>query len=314
MNKRDMMLGLLESNFTLPYTPAGFFLHFDKIYHRGRAAVNKHLEFFNYTGMDFIKIQYELTFPRSPTITKPKDWGNIPVYGDDFYEDHWQIVKGLVEEVGPNALVIMTLYSPYMCAGQISGKLTRDLHINESSADVKKGLEKITESLKIFVDGCIEHGIDGFYHSTQGGEIQRFGGSSKFDDCIKKYDLDLMDHVNIKSKFNILHICDYHGDYNDLSAFLDYPGDIVNCSLNVGDQILTGHQISEFFNKPFMGGLDRHGILVTGTKREIEAEVKRVIEQAPEKFILGADCTLPGDIEWSKIRVAIDFVHNMCNT
>ena len=37
--------------------PAAFFLHFDQAYHRGRAAVDKHLEFFRATGMDIVKSQ-----------------------------------------------------------------------------------------------------------------------------------------------------------------------------------------------------------------------------------------------------------------
>ena len=37
--------------------------------------------------------------------------------------------RGLVKAVGKEALVLMTLYSPYMCAGQIAGKEVVDQHI-----------------------------------------------------------------------------------------------------------------------------------------------------------------------------------------
>jgi len=62
MNKRDLLLSLLDRNKKAEYIPAAFFLHFDQVYHRGQAAVDKHLEYSRYTGMDFVKIQFEHTF------------------------------------------------------------------------------------------------------------------------------------------------------------------------------------------------------------------------------------------------------------
>ena len=66
MNKRDAMLALLDPALDQPYVPAAFFLHFDPMYHQGQAAVAKHLDYFRYTGMDFLKIQYERNFPPIP--------------------------------------------------------------------------------------------------------------------------------------------------------------------------------------------------------------------------------------------------------
>jgi len=37
--------------------------------------------------------------------------------------------------------------------------------------------------------------------------------------------------------------------------------------------------------------------------------VIRVLNDASRPFILGADCTLPGDIKWENIRAAIDAAH-----
>jgi uroporphyrinogen decarboxylase len=65
------------------------------------------------------------------------------------------------------------------------------------------------------------------------------------------------------------------------------------------------------FKRPNMGGLDRHGVLTTGSLEQIEGEVKRVLKDAPKQFILGADCTVPGDLEWSRLRQAISVAHNI---
>ena len=309
MNKKEIVLSLLDDSVETPYIPAAFFLHFDPHFHRGQAAIDKHLEYFHYTGMDYVKIQYENRFPDRPEIQTPADWAKMPRYGEDFYADQIAIAKGLVAAAGKDALVVMTLYSPFMCAGHSVGKELLAQHLRENPAQTKNGIEIITESLMIFVKGCIAAGVDGFYHSTQGGETHRFEGSSIFDECIRPYDLALMEEIERNCHFNILHVCDYEGGYTDLSPFVDYPGHVVNASLKVGEQTLTPAEISEMFGRPFMGGMDRHGMITTGNLPEIKAAVESVCEEAPAKFILGADCTLPGDIDWAKIKTAIDVAH-----
>jgi len=307
MNKRESVLSLLNKDKKQEYIPAGIFLHFDEIYHRGQAAIDKHIEFYQHTGMDFVKIQYENNFPFIPEIKKPDDWANMPLYKKDFYEDQLNIVDGLVKKAKKEALVIMTLYSPFMCAGLTSKDHITE-NIKEDPEKARKGIEIITESLMIFVKECIKLGIDGFYHSTQGGESFRFDDFSLFKDCIKPYDLILMEEINRSCEFNILHICDYHGGYNDLTPFLDYPGHVVNCSLEIGSEKLTAKEAFNMFRRPYMGGIDRKGVIVNGNKDEVKRMVKEVLDNAPEKFILGADCTVPTD-NWDNIKITISTAH-----
>jgi uroporphyrinogen decarboxylase len=77
----------------------------------------------------------------------------------------------------------------------------------------------------------------------------------------------------------------------------------------LGNQDLTGQDITNLFQRPFMGGLDRHGIIVSGNKSEIESAVIQTIAAAPREFFLGADCTLPGGTDWENIRTAIQCAH-----
>jgi uroporphyrinogen decarboxylase len=310
MNKKEIVLSLLDGDIETPYIPAGFFIHFDSDHHHGEAAVNKHLEYFKFTGMDFVKIQYETRFPSQSDILKPTDWHRMPCFGADFYQDQVDIAKGLVEAVGSEALVIMTLYSPFMLAGQAAGKNTIFQHLKDDPESTKKGLEIITESLLIFVSACVAAGIDGFYHSTQGGEIHRFGGSDIFVRYIKPFDLMVMREIENNCQFNILHICDYEGAYADLSPFLEYPGHIVNTNLNLEQKTYSPKDLSSMFGRPFMGGVDRHGIITDGKPDEIREAVNKICAVAPEKFFLGADCTLPADVSWENIKIAIETAHS----
>jgi len=309
MNKREAVLTLLNSGKVPPYIPAAFFLHFDPSCHKGQAAVDKHLEFFHYTEMDFVKIQYEHAFPHLPEIQLPKDWVKMPLYKKDFFAQPLKVVEGLVKAAKKDALVVVTLYSPFMCAGQAVDMQVVVKHIEEDPLSVKAGMEIITESLMAFVKGCIDLGVDGFYHSTQGAESHRFSDISSFMTCIRPYDLILMDEINRRCIFNILHICDYHDSYSDLTPFLEYPGHVVNCSLHLGEKQVNPTEISRLFNRPYMGGLDRKGVIATGNKDEIRKSAQDVLESAPERFILAADCTVPSDTHWDNLRTAIETAH-----
>jgi len=302
------MLSLIHDAAWPDYIPSAFFLHFDNAYHEGQAAIDKHLEFFHSTGMDFVKIQYEQPFPVSTPIRKPEDWAHAPRCSEEFFEAPIRVVEGLVKAAKSEALVIMTLYSPFMWAAHLAedGKLAKHLEDNPEAA--KKGLEIMTENVLTLARGCKRAGVDGFYASSQGGEAFRFQDRDIFQKYIKPTDLGVWDEISSCS-FNILHICDYEGGYDDLTPFLDYPGHVVNSSLKIGDQTLSPKDLSQMFRRPFLGGMERKGVLATGNSEAIRRAAREVLVQAPERFILAADCTVPGDTPWANLRTAIETAH-----
>jgi uroporphyrinogen decarboxylase len=308
-SKRQLVLDLLDETKPSRYVPAAFFLHFGEEYQVGQPAIDKPAEYFRFTGMDFVKIQYEAGFPSHPEIERPADWARMPLHGKEFYEDQLGVVEGLVQALKDEALVVCTLYSPFMLAGISVGPERLVQHIEEDPEAVKKGMEIVTESLLTFVRECARVGLDGFYASTQGGEAGRFSRPELFRECVMPFDLGVQREINDSCIFNILHVCDYHLPYDDLTPFLEYPGDVVTSSLHVGDETLTPRELSEFFGRPFMGGLDRKGIIVDGTDAEIRQEVEHVLENAADRHIIGADCTVPSDTDWENLRTAITAAH-----
>ncbi len=308
MNKRDALLELVHGGASLDTTPAAFFMHFDPAYHVGQAAVDKHLEYFHATGMDFVKVQFEQRLPPISPIVQAEDWAQLPLYPESFFEPTLRVVEGLVQAARAEALVVMTLYSPFMLAMQLadSADITQHLRVNPEA--VAKGLSTMTENVLTLVRGCLRAGVDGFYASTQGGETTRFGGTDFFRHTIKPSDLAVWDAIQ-GCVFNILHICDYVAGYDDLTPFLDYPGHVVNCSLKLGDRELSPTQVAQQFGRPYMGGLERKGVIATGSVAEINAAVNRVLAQAPDRFILGADCTVPSETPWDNLKTAIDAAH-----
>ena len=309
MNKRETVLSLLDPASKPETVPAAFFLHFDPAYHQGQAAVDKHLEYFRYTGMDFVKIQYERRFPHLEAIRRPEDWAKMPYYKLDFYEEPLRIVEGLVKAAKAEALVILTLYSPFMLAGQTTSDETVTAHIKENPAAVKRGMEIITGSLLLFIQECARLGLDGFYTSTQGGESSRFPDRALFDECVRPYDLAVMEEANRSCIFNILHVCDYRLPYHDLAPYVDYPGHVVSAPMQLTGGKISARQVAGLFGRPIMGGLDRLGVLAAGSQDQVVQAAEEALGDAPERFILGADCTVPADTRWDNLRAAIATAH-----
>jgi uroporphyrinogen decarboxylase len=160
-----------------------------------------------------------------------------------------------------------------------------------------------------FVKACVGLGVDGFYHSTQGGERNRLADRTLFDAFVRPFDMAVMMEAERSCAFNVLHICDYLGEYDDLTRFQDYPGHVVSCPLKAGGRPLPLDEASRMFNRPVMGGLDRLGAIATGSEAQIRAEVEAVLRHAPERFILGADCTVPAETPWRNLRTAIEAAH-----
>ena len=308
-NKRERLLQWLDGKTDPNYTPAAFFLHFGAGYKNGSAATRRHLEFFRRTDMDFVKIQFEQTYTRQNFLQKPSDWAKLKLEKRDFYEPLLLTVRELVAAAKKDALILMTLYSPFMGASASATAPLLQRHLEEDPEAVKRGMEILTESQLLFVRACIEEGVDGFYMSTQGSEATRFHDPKIFANYVKPFDLVAMKAAQAACPFNILHVCDYHAPYANFDLVRDYPGHVVNCNPKLTDKTLSFQQIAALFGRPTMGGLDRHGILATGSSAQVEAQIKTVIKSAPKQFILGADCTVASDTDWGRLHDAIALAH-----
>ena len=307
MNKRERIETLIYNSTATDFIPAAFFLHFDPAYHQGQAAIDKHLEYFTFTGMDFVKVQYEqILLPLA--VSKPEDWANVPLYPPDFFEEPVRVIEGLVKAIQREAMVVVTVYSPFMQAARLADAGVFETHFKHNPAAVAKGLATMTENVLNLLRGCKRVGVDGFYVSTQGGETLRFPGTDIFQRYIKPSDLTVWNEIQ-DCAFNILHVCDYWGGYSDLTPYPDYPGHVVNASLHVGDTVLTPTDVSKMFGRPFMGGMERKGIIATGSATEIQRATQDILAQASERFILGADCTVPSETPWKNLKTAIDTAH-----
>ncbi|WP_161554931.1 uroporphyrinogen decarboxylase family protein [Ereboglobus luteus] len=311
-NKRDLVMRMLDANVSHSYIPAGFFMHFPRNQRSGDAAIRAHADYFRATGMDFVKIQFEQSYPKCPDIKKPSDWRNIPVLDESFFEPTLHVIRGLMSELKSEALILPTIYGPYQMAKQAVHWKTLVAHANEDPEAVKRGMENVYLSVMKFVNAAVRLGVDGFYTCTQGGESNRLAARPVFENVVKTYDLLMMKQVAAATPFNILHICDHDGPYDtgDFAArFADYPGHIVNIPNEADGKHLSLSQAAALFQRPVMGGLDRKGVLATGTPAQIRATVRDLLRDAPDRVILAADCTVAPTTPIENLRAAIETAH-----
>jgi uroporphyrinogen decarboxylase len=77
----------------------------------------------------------------------------------------------------------------------------------------------------------------------------------------------------------------------------------------LGAEALTPKEISQLFGRPFMGGMERKGVIATGSAQTIRQSVEELLAEAPERFILAADCTVPSETPWENLKTAIEAAH-----
>lgn len=310
-SKRELVLSVLDQSKPNEYVPAAFFLHFDN--KLGAKAVQDHINYIRAINSDLVKIQYEVVVPHID-ISKPEDWKKVPVYGEDFFEPQLAVIEDLAKEFKGEILILPTVYSPLMLLFQTAGKDAVEVIRKDPEAAVE-AIANLTQSVKNYIDAARRRGADGFYVSTQSyvdsGDAK---AAEKFSKLIRPYDKSISEYADSIAPFNILHICGYTGNYSDVASYADYPGSVINLPTYVGDGSENLQHFYEVFKRPIFGGLNRLGSIHTGTIEEAKADVDKVLESAPQNFILGANCTIPSDTDYDKLRAIVDYAHSWRKT
>ncbi|MBS4206688.1 uroporphyrinogen decarboxylase family protein [Bacillus sp. FJAT-50079] len=312
MGKFESVLNAVRGE-KLDYVPAGFWLHFPSTQHHGKEAVEAHINFFRKTNTDIMKIMNENLVPYSTPITKADDWRNIrPIsLKDPFVVDQLDIIKRIVDRVGDEAVILTTIHGTIASAFHARGggenydtlRTILSAHLREKPEVVANAFRILSEGMAEFTQSCLEAGAQGIYYSALGGEKELFT-DEEFEQYIKPNDLLILNAAKSASAFNVLHICK---DNVNFERYKDYDPEVVNWAVH--ENRLTLKEGRKLFpNSTILGGLDdRSGVLVSGTEEEIEKAVFSILDEVgTKKFILGADCTLPTEMSYEKIRMAVE--------
>ena len=322
-NKRELLWQVLDQSRANDYVPVFFNIHFPA--KEGQKAVQSHIDWYKTTHVDFVNVKYEY-FPEIQAVSSTKDWKNIKPFAPETWEEQLNVVRQLKRELGSEALIIPTVFSPLRVLIQTAGsQLSSDREgrrhfvelIKQDPKAIKPALEAVTQSLLYYIREARKAGADGFYISSQGDDLEEFGGEV-FNNIIKPYDIQLTQLAAEIAPFNILHICESGGHFTKetLNDYLDYPGSVINPPLhNWQDKGLSLKEISKLFGRPVLGGLNnRSQALKEGNLKELKAEVDEILKDAPANFIFGADDSVFNDVDQETLRKLVDYIHTWRQT
>jgi uroporphyrinogen decarboxylase len=323
MNRRQLVLDTFDNKAT-ERVPVGFWFHFaeGRDVFRGmenpviiRKNVEGHLKFWKDFRPDFVKLMSDgyFSYPGSAianAVSAEDLRAALPIGRDHpWIEKQVELAKTLTAQFAPEAMTFYNVFSPATLLkflygdGEKGNRVLADF-IEEDSGAVKHALDVVAEDLVCLARRVIaEGGADGIYFSAQNVQDPRVP-SPMYRAVISPGERKILSAAGSVGGRNILHVCGYEGCRNDLSVYADYEASAVNWAVGVENVGLAeGKKI--FGGKAVIGGFPngRGGLLHSGSREEIESRVAEIVDEAGRVgVIIGADCTLPADIEIDRLR------------
>lgn len=320
-SKKELVLAALN-NKPVDRVPVGFWFHFTEVEERQLGLENKeivernikgHFAFYDNFKPDFVKIMSDgyFGYPNENlrNVKSLADIGEIKPLGAEhpWIKEQVRLVKTLNDKFGNEVLTFYNIFAPVkyfrLLQKENENAVVAKL-IAENKEAFKKVLDVIAEDVATLSKLVITEGkATGIYFSVQNIPEPSIT-KDVYTEIIAPGEKAILAVANSVSENNILHICGFHGNRNDVTWYTDYDAKAVNWAVNVeGVSLTEGKNI--FTGKALIGGFDNTetGFLYSGTKEQIEAFTEGLIKGAgKEGIILGADCTVPNDIELQRLE------------
>ena len=194
--------------------------------------------------------------------------------------------------IGFDAYFVQTIFCPLGVAKYLVGNKSEPVlqTIREDRAAMHAALRVITETFINYAIACLEQGASGIFYATNGWATESMLTADQYREFGEQYDLEFLDAIKSRSKFNILHNCGTH-IYFDLLA--TYPVQAINWAATLeGNPDLREGKLRS--GKAVMGGISEKTILKTGEPDQVREEVERALElTGGTHFLLAPGCSIP---------------------
>jgi uroporphyrinogen decarboxylase len=294
----------------VPRVPVGFWFHFlaEERFGCGTGSffsenVRGHRRFIETFKPDMVKIMSDgfFNYPSKRVSDNPADMlGSLDTVtaNHPWIRDQVRLVEA-VRALQDDTSYFYNVFSPATTLRFMIGREALLKWLKEYPLESQKLLNEMSRGLTVLATEVISQGrADGVYFSVQNPDLNNFSD----DDYLKflfQGEIDLLNEANLSGGQNILHICGYAGVKNNLPFYANYPAQAFSWAVNVENVSLkTGQKL--FGGKAVIGGFPniRGSIIHTGQKEEIEAFTRKILEETGRiGVIIGADCTVPSDID-----------------
>ena len=319
MDKRERVLACMN-HLTVDRPPVGFWFHFSDEQKMGAACVQAHLDYYNHVDVDLAKIMCDGYFdypnPLAQSVQKASDWYHLKPLGKNhpFLREQVDRAKAVKDGLKDDMCVFYNVFAPFSSIRYGTSDELVMAHLREDPQAVAYALGIIAEDNSTLCELLMtEAGCDGIYYCVQGGEKDRMTGET-YRAYITPSDKAVLSHANKFSPYNILHCCGWAGIPNRLENWQDYPAKVINWAVFIEEMDLVRGR-AFFGGKTVLGGCDNRktGVLYTGSKAEVQSFVRKLVFSSDQDtgYMIGADCTLPADIDKKRIQWVIEAVNSL---
>nr|WP_290443494.1 uroporphyrinogen decarboxylase family protein [Sporolactobacillus kofuensis] len=169
---------------------------------------------------------------------------------------------------------------------------------------VAEAFDLLADDLIVLTTKLIKtSGIDGIYLCVQQPQDSVIS-TKEWQTYIQPSEVKLLRAVQNVHDYNMVHICGFAGKHNRLGDYKDYPAKVFSWASYV-EQVSLKEGKELFGGRAVMGGFDNteNGVYYRGTKEEIQAETKRLLEENGQQgILLGGDCSIPFDTDDSRAK------------
>jgi uroporphyrinogen decarboxylase len=211
-----------------------------------------------------------------------------------------KVVRGLREELGPDAVLVMTVFNPMSVALELAGGASPlGAAIADDPTAVHRGLRAITDTFCDFASLAIEQGADGLFLATTHAATRQSFTIEQVEEFGRPYDLEVLDAA-AAGWFHALHVCKGEAYVRELA---DYPVQALNWDSLEATNPGLGELGGAAGGKALIGGLDRELFAVPGAAGRLVEQVRAARADAGDApLIIGSTCTIPTESLEENIR------------
>jgi uroporphyrinogen decarboxylase len=317
-SQNDLVLKTFNFEETLRI-PVGFWFHLIPEAETGDAlekpslaedSVKAHLAFIRDFKPDMVKLMSDgfFFYPVKGELEKPEDLRNIKEISPDhpWIEGQLKVARE-IKNLYPHLPYFYNIFSPSTSLKFLIGRekhlkfLRKDPELTrEALGEMGKGLSHLAKRM------ADEVKVTGIYLSVQNPKVDLFS-TDFYGSSIGPSELLVLKASSDAGGLNILHICGYGGVKNRLSDYASYPAEAISFARTVeGVSFPEARRI--FPSKVLIAGFPntKGSVLHKGSKEEVEAYAASLLAEIEDKrgIIIGADCTVPSDIDLNRLNWA----------
>jgi len=253
--------------------------------------------------------RYKAPIIEDTPIKTASDWKRLrPLEPDEgVLGEQLQALQFINHSIGYDAYFVQTIFCPLGVAKYLVGNKSELVQqtIREDRAAMHAALRVITETFTTYAIACLQQGASGIFYATNGWASEGMLTEDQYREFGEQYDLEFLDGIKSRSKFNILHNCGSH-IYFDLLA--TYPVQAINWAATLeGNPDLREGKLRS--GKAVMGGISEKTTLKSGSPDQVREEVEKALDLTGDRhFLLAPGCSIPPETpaqNLATIRIAL---------